>query len=563
MKKLSKFLLLFIICCVSAKAIASDSSAKALADSVAKSVQEQDIQGTQSQQANDPFFLPPEDMARIGTMTLKKAMEPFLSRDGNSLKPVDPTSFDEILKDEVPLDGDQDYQKILADFSPAFSAIQREDHPGFVGYTQGYATFISCMGELLKASFNPILPVEWTAPGFNAIQRLVVKWLCQIVGYDSKNMGGHCVSGGTEANELCLAAAVAKFESKQRDAFKSRSETYNRLKARANAVIYVSRSSHQCIMAAANALGFDVAIQVVFIPTLGPKDHFQMDPAALKAQIAADRKAGRVPIFLSACAGSTMTAAYDDFEKLSKICQEHDIWLHGDGAWGGASLLVSAGKECLKGVEHSDSFVIDPHKGLYESYGLGVALLRDQKWLQAFFSPTSFNHPDLAVTSNHSGHVKSASAREPHDMKDYGRQLTQPCKVFGLYMALKFYGLNTYKKAVQLGWNQAAMLAKLAKEKPKMWKVLIEPRFEMVTIQYVQGLKDGAAINKLNEDLVKKVCHGGKLFPNTNYFVDDAGNKRTGIRLVLMNPTRDGHLAEMLEIMEKAAEEIKAAGVSS
>ena len=107
----------------------------------------------------------------------------------------------------VPRKGLQDLPLLLEEMEPLFASIHREDHPGFMAQTQDYHTFVSALGWLLTAAYNPILAVEWKAPGFNAVQQVVVKWLCQVVGYTDPNMGGHCVSCGTEANEICMAAA--------------------------------------------------------------------------------------------------------------------------------------------------------------------------------------------------------------------------------------------------------------------------------------------------------------------------------------------------------------------
>ena len=510
------------------------------------------IVGSLSQRVNDPFYIPHAEMTSIGLNSLMKSMEPFLTRDGMSNKVTNPSTFDDLMNSVIPSFGCRDYSKIMLDLEPIFASIQREDHPGFVGYTQGYPNYISVMGELLKTAFNPIIPVEWTAPGFNTIQRLLVKWLCQIVGYNSTSMGGHCVSGGSEANELCLAAAVARFET-------GLEEGGNRLEFRQKAVIYASKRSHDCIVASAHVLGFDSKRQVVMIPTLGSKDHFKINPEALEAQIIADRAAGKVPIFLSACAGSTMLAAYDDFEELYSICHKYSIWLHGDGSWGGASLFISAGRECLKGVELSDSFVIDPHKGLYEPYGLGIALMQDQEWLKKFFAPTSFKHPDIAVFSKNQPHHAEhgqVNNREPHHMKDYGRQLTQPCKAFGFYMSLQYYGLETYSNAVQLGWNQADRIAKLVEANQNNWRIIVESRFAMLTIQKFVPYLSQEENNNLNANIVLAVCAEGFIFPNTNYFIDDSGINQVGIRLVVMNPMADNYPERIMESLEHAAQQL-------
>ena len=346
-----------------------------------------------------------------------------------------------------------------------------------------------------------------------------------------------------------LLQIIAKFEASQEyNFFKSASEPQrHRLDVRKQLVIYASKASHQCILGSANALGLD-ASQVISIPTLGPAHHFKIDPSALERQIAADRIAGRVPIYLSACSGSTMLAAYDDFNELADICERESIWLHGDGAWGGASLLIPDGKDRLKGVERTDSFVLDPHKGLYEPYGLGVALVKNQQWLKVFFANTSYYHVDLKA--NQPGY----GTRVLHDMKDYGRQCSQPCKVMGFYMSIKHYGFEKYEQAVQLSWDQASEIANAAKQRSSNWRILIEPRFAMLTLQYFNETLSPQKINEVNETIVRRVCDEGVFFPNSNRFIDDNGHEQVGIRMVCMNPWGEGFVDKIFEGLERAAQ---------
>jgi glutamate/tyrosine decarboxylase-like PLP-dependent enzyme len=50
--------------------------------------------------------------------------------------------------------------------------------------------------------------------------------------------------------------------------------------------------------------------------------------------------------------------------------------MHTDGAYGASFALTDLGKAALRGLERSDSLVLDPHKGLFTSLGLGAVLVR-------------------------------------------------------------------------------------------------------------------------------------------------------------------------------------------
>ena len=45
-----------------------------------------------------------------------------------------------------------------------------------------------------------------------------------------------------------------------------------------------------------------------------------------------------------------------------QICREHNVWLHVDGAWGGAALLSRKLRHLMAGCERADSVCWNPHK---------------------------------------------------------------------------------------------------------------------------------------------------------------------------------------------------------
>ena len=69
-------------------------------------------------------------------------------------------------------------------------------------------------------------------------------------------------------------------------------------------------------------------------------DYFQIDLEALKATIAQDRKDGHLPFCVVDAAGTTNTGAVDDLNALADICQQENLWLHVDGAFGAWAALA-------------------------------------------------------------------------------------------------------------------------------------------------------------------------------------------------------------------------------
>ena len=65
-----------------------------------------------------------------------------------------------------------------------------------------------------------------------------------------------------------------------------------------------------------------------------------------------------------------------------QVCREHNVWLHVDGAWGGAALLSRKLRRLMAGCEHADSMCWNPHKLLVRDHTHAKAgSLHMQMWV--------------------------------------------------------------------------------------------------------------------------------------------------------------------------------------
>ena len=83
-----------------------------------------------------------------------------------------------------------------------------------------------------------------------------------------------------------------------------------------------------------------------------------MSIQALEIQIKKDLDSGYMPFYLNATAGTTVLCAFDYVEGIAKICHKNNIWLHLDGAFGGAVIFSNKYKKLIKGIENTDSFLL-------------------------------------------------------------------------------------------------------------------------------------------------------------------------------------------------------------
>ena len=86
---------------------------------------------------------------------------------------------------------------------------------------------------------------------------------------------------------------------------------------------------------------------------------------------------------VAATAGTTNVGAIDDLAGIAAVCREHGLWMHVDGAYGGAALAAPSVRDRFAGIEHADSFIVDPHKWLFAPFDSCALLYREPELARA------------------------------------------------------------------------------------------------------------------------------------------------------------------------------------
>src|ERR1051326_4776254 len=256
----------------------------------------------------------------------------------------------------------------------AISLIEKNvDHPGLnpasgghLGYIPGGGIYYSALGDYLADITNRYAGIMFAGPGAVRMENLLTDWMAEIVGYP-KGAGGNLTSGGGIAN---LAGIVAA-----REASGLKSKEFER------STIYLTEQAHHSVDKAIRIAGLKECL-LRHVPT--DRQH-RMDAASLERSIAEDRRQGLHPWLVIASAGTTDTGAVDPLDAIAGIANARKLWFHVDGAYGAFFVLSDEANGILKGMEKSDSLVMDPHKGLFLPYGSGAVLVRERKSLYDAF----------------------------------------------------------------------------------------------------------------------------------------------------------------------------------
>jgi aromatic-L-amino-acid/L-tryptophan decarboxylase len=294
-------------------------------------------------------------------------------------------------------------------FADAIPYGQRTDHPRFMGYVPGAGTWTAVLGGLVAKGCN-VFGGSWLGnAGTTVLELTVLDWFKEWLGYPT-DADGLLTSGGSEANLLGVLCARATILDDDLG----------------DAVAYTTAEAHSSVGRALRAAG----LRDDRIRELPTDERFRMQPSVLREAVAADRAAGRRPFLLVATAGSTNTGAIDPLSELRAVCDEHDMWLHVDAAYGGFFALTDRGRTALAGLELADSITLDPHKGLAQPWGTGCILVRRENGLSDAFRMTA---------------VYLRDARRYDDavnLFDRGLQLTRPALGVPIWLSVHTVGLG-------------------------------------------------------------------------------------------------------------------------
>ena len=242
----------------------------------------------------------------------------------------------------------------------------------FFAYIPSGGLYQSALGDFIAAVTNRYSGVGHAAPGAARLEQTLVNWLAEIVGYPD-DAEGDLTSGAS------MAALSAIVTAREACGINSRKVL--------DAVVYLTSQMHHTFSKALRIAGLgDCVVREVPVDS-----SLRMDAGELRRLIEEDRNSGLTPWLIAATAGTTDVGAVDPLNAIADIAESFKLWFHVDAAYGGAFVLCDDGKARLKGLERSDSLVIDPHKGFFLPGGSGAVLVREGRRLgEAFHARAAY-----------------------------------------------------------------------------------------------------------------------------------------------------------------------------
>jgi aromatic-L-amino-acid decarboxylase len=220
-----------------------------------------------------------------------------------------------------------------------------------------------------------------------------------------------------------------------------------------------------------------------------------MDPEAAAQMIARDRARGLRPFLLVASAGTTSTGAVDPIGELARLARSEGLWNHVEAAYGGFFQLTERGRARFTGIEHADSVVLDPHKGLFLPHGTGILLVRNPAAVRAAHAVDG-------------AYLQDVDGDQPlPDYAELGPELTRDYRGLRIWLPLHLHGIGAFRQALDekldlAAWAYRELGADPALELP--W----EPGLSIVPFR----LRGDESTDADNQGLLDRIHATGRLY---------------------------------------------------
>lgn len=318
--------------------------------------------------------------------------------------------------------------------------------PAFFGWVNSAPHPAALAAQLLAGAMNPS-----SAGGDHAdvpLERTVVRWLADLVGFPHETGAGLLTSGASMAT--IVAVGAARHRALTRAGWNVRERG---LSGAPELTAYATTEAHSCVRKAVELLGIgSAALRTV------PERDGRLDPHALAAMIAADSAAGFLPFLAVGSAGTVNIGAIDPLEQIAAVCAAAPggpVWFHVDGAYGAFGVLDPLLTERYAGMALADSLVLDPHKWLQVPVGVGALLVADRTLSRAAFSLVP-------------PYLRDESGDELGWFSEYGIEQTRPFRALPVWASIAARGRDGVARDIAACTGAARWMARLVEAAPDL-----------------------------------------------------------------------------------------------
>ncbi|MBK9178508.1 MAG: aspartate aminotransferase family protein [Acidimicrobiales bacterium] len=326
------------------------------------------------------------------------------------------------------------------------------DHPRFLAFVPAAPTKVAALFDMVIGA-SGLYGGSWLeASGAVYAENQALAWIAELAGLPA-TAGGTFVSGGSAANLSALVAA-------RHTAAATRADRPARWRVAASGDV------HSSIDAAARVMD----VEVLRVPV---DDRGRLTGPNLRTALGRADSAGASDGLFAvvATAGTTNLGTVDDLAGVADVCAERGLWLHVDGAYGGAALAAPSVRHLFDGIERADSFVVDPHKWLFSTFDCAALLYREPELARVA-------HTQSAV------YLDAVTARHEWNPSDYAFHLSRRARGLPFWFSLATHGTDAFRVAVETTLDTARDAARQVRAHPST-ELLLEPELSVVLFRRV------------------------------------------------------------------------------
>lgn len=341
-------------------------------------------------------------------------------------KPLTPRDLSRLASGSITADG-IGARRATALFENVLApACLSTDHPGYLAFIPSAPTKAAAAFDLI-VSASSVYGGSWME-GSGAVfaENEVLHWLAAEFGLP-QGAGGVFVQGGTIGNLSALVAARDTARRQAREAGRPAPERW---------LVVCSAEAHSSIASAAAVMDVDT----LPIP-VGADGRLHGDAVATALD-----EHGDAVFAVVATGGTTNFGIVDDIASIAEVTRTRGVWLHVDGAYGLAAMLVERMRPAFAGVEHADSVIVDPHKWLFAPFDACALIYRDPSQGQR-------------AHTQHAEYLDTLTESADWNPSDLAIQLTRRARGLPLWFSLATHGTDQYRATIEYGIDLAQRIA--------------------------------------------------------------------------------------------------------
>lgn len=287
------------------------------------------------------------------------------------------------------------------------------DHPRYLSFIPCAPSDSAVMFDLVVGA-SSIYGGSWLE-GAGAVyaENQALRWIADLAGLPQES-GGVFVPGGTVGNLSALVTARHTARSQA---------THGQRPFR----VASTQDAHSSIPSACDLMD----AEFVGVPV---DEDGRLTGARLREAVLA--RGPETFFAVVATSGTTNLGIVDDLAGVAEVCRELGLWFHVDGAYGGAGLAAPSVRGRFAGIEHCDSFIVDPHKWLFAPFDSCALLYREPRLARA-------------AHTQKASYLDVLTEAPDWNPADYAVGLSRRARGLPLWFSLVAHGTAAYSAAIE------------------------------------------------------------------------------------------------------------------